>query len=76
KGFYGVDTPLFRGMLVAHEVGADADEVHDEGVPAAGVVAEGAASDDVNVVVDEPSIPYPTPPNPSPQPSQDIPSTS
>nr|GEY27307.1 hypothetical protein [Tanacetum cinerariifolium] len=73
KGFSGVDTPLFDGMLVAQEVGEDADEVHAEDV---NVVAEGVASDDVNAVVDKPSIPSPPPPNPPPQPSQDIPSTS
>nr|GEX89450.1 uncharacterized mitochondrial protein AtMg00810-like [Tanacetum cinerariifolium] len=40
KGFFGVETPLFEGMLVAQEVGEGvADEVHD-GVPAAGIVAE------------------------------------
>nr|GEW85443.1 hypothetical protein [Tanacetum cinerariifolium] len=33
KGFFGVETPLFEGMLVAQEVGSGvADEVHDEGV--------------------------------------------
>nr|GEW08244.1 hypothetical protein [Tanacetum cinerariifolium] len=56
----------------------DADEVHVENVNAAGV-AEGAASvadDEVNAVVDEPSIPSPTQPIPPPQPSQDIPPTS
>nr|GEW26336.1 hypothetical protein [Tanacetum cinerariifolium] len=50
KGFYGVDTPLFKGMIVAQQ----ADDVVDEG--AAGV--------DVDVVhddADEPSIPSPTP---------------
>nr|GEY01695.1 hypothetical protein [Tanacetum cinerariifolium] len=76
KGFSEVDTPLFEGMLVAQEVGEDVDEVHVEDVNAAGVVAEGAASDDVNAAIDEPSIPLPPPPNPPPQPSQDIPSTS
>nr|GEY32274.1 xylulose kinase-1 [Tanacetum cinerariifolium] len=76
KGFSRVDTPLFEGMLIAHEVGEDVDEVHDEGVPAAGIVVEGAASDDVNAAVDEPSIPSPPPPTQSPPPSQDIPSTS
>nr|GEV67755.1 hypothetical protein [Tanacetum cinerariifolium] len=76
KGFSRVDTPLFEGMLVAHEVGKAADEVHAEDVNAAGVVAEGAASDDVNAVVVEPSIPSHPPPTQSPPPSQDIPSTS
>nr|GEV46709.1 hypothetical protein [Tanacetum cinerariifolium] len=76
KGFYGVDTPLFKGMLVVQEVGEDANEVHAEDVNATGVVAEGATSDDVNAAVEEPSIPPPTPPTLPPQPSQDIPSTS
>nr|GEX16400.1 hypothetical protein [Tanacetum cinerariifolium] len=74
--YLSTDAPLFEGMLVAQEVGEGSDEVHVEDVNAAGVVAEGAASDDVNAVVDEPSIPSPTPPTPPPQPSQDIPSTS
>nr|GEW83020.1 hypothetical protein [Tanacetum cinerariifolium] len=76
KGFSRVNTPLFEGMLVAQEVGEDADEVHAKDVNAARVVAEDAASDDVNAAVDEPSIPSPPPPTPPPQPSQDIPSTS
>nr|GFC03401.1 hypothetical protein [Tanacetum cinerariifolium] len=42
KGFSGVETPLFEGMLVAQEVGeGGADAEHDEGAPAAGVVTEG-----------------------------------
>nr|GEV38093.1 putative reverse transcriptase domain-containing protein [Tanacetum cinerariifolium] len=77
KGFSGVETPLFEGMLVAQEVGEGvADEVNDEGVPAAGVVTKGDVStvhDEVLTADEEPSIPSPTPP---PQPSQDIPSTS
>nr|GEW56000.1 hypothetical protein [Tanacetum cinerariifolium] len=79
KGFYGVETPLFEGMIVEQQVdegaGEGADEVHDEGVPAAGIVAEGAVStadDEVPTAVKEPSIPSPTPP---PQPLQDQPST-
>nr|GEV27279.1 reverse transcriptase domain-containing protein [Tanacetum cinerariifolium] len=39
-------------------------------------LSSGAASDDVNAAVVEPSIPSPTPPTLPPQPSQDIPSTS
>nr|GEZ27156.1 RNA-directed DNA polymerase, eukaryota, reverse transcriptase zinc-binding domain protein [Tanacetum cinerariifolium] len=65
KGFSGVDTPLFEGMIVAH---------HDDDV-----AAEGAASvivDDVSAAVDEPSIPSPTPTTQPPPPSQDLPSTS
>nr|GEV42247.1 putative ribonuclease H-like domain-containing protein [Tanacetum cinerariifolium] len=35
KGFSGVETPLFEGMVVAQEVGEGvSNEVHDEGVPA------------------------------------------
>nr|GEV67811.1 uncharacterized mitochondrial protein AtMg00810-like [Tanacetum cinerariifolium] len=61
KGFFGIDIPLFEGMIVAQK-GND-------------VVDEGAASVDVNAVpaaVEEPSIPSPIPPPPS----QDVPSTS
>nr|GEW05506.1 hypothetical protein [Tanacetum cinerariifolium] len=80
KGFSGVETPLFEGMLVAQEVGEGvADEVHDEGVHAASIIAEGdvsAANDEVPTAVEEPSIPSPTPPTPPTQPSQDIPLTS
>nr|GFD31549.1 hypothetical protein [Tanacetum cinerariifolium] len=48
-----------------------ADEVHDEGVPAAGVTNEGdvcAANDEVSTADEEPSISSPTPPTPPPQP--------
>nr|GEW38673.1 hypothetical protein [Tanacetum cinerariifolium] len=80
KGFFEVETPLFEGMLVAQEVGEGvADEVHEEGVHAAGIATEGdvsAAHDEVLTVAEEPSIPSPTPPTPPQQPSQDIPSTS
>nr|GEX41591.1 hypothetical protein [Tanacetum cinerariifolium] len=77
KGFFRVETPLFEGMIVEQQVAKGADEVHDEGVPAAGIVAE----DDViatnnKVPTEEPSIPSPTPPTPPPQPSQDQPLTS
>nr|GEY89894.1 hypothetical protein [Tanacetum cinerariifolium] len=80
KGFSEVKTPLFEGMVVAQEVSEGvANEVHDEGVPAAGVATEGvvsAANDKVPTADEEPSIPSPTPPTPPPQPSHDIPSTS
>nr|GEW77669.1 putative ribonuclease H-like domain-containing protein [Tanacetum cinerariifolium] len=80
KGFFGVETPLFKGMLVAQEVGEGvADEEHDEGVPAAGDIAKGdvsAAHDEVPTGAEKPSIPSPTPPTPPPHPSQDTPSTS
>nr|GEX91791.1 hypothetical protein [Tanacetum cinerariifolium] len=80
KGFSGVETPLFEGMMVAKKVGKGvADEVHDEGVPAAGIVIEGdvsATNDEVPTADEEPFISSPTPLTPLPQPSHDIPSTS
>nr|GFA00137.1 hypothetical protein [Tanacetum cinerariifolium] len=66
-------------MIVEQLVAEGADKVHDEGVPAAGIVVEGdvsAANDEVPTAVEEPSIPSPKPPIPPPQPSHDIPSTS
>nr|GFB66986.1 hypothetical protein [Tanacetum cinerariifolium] len=67
-------------MVVAQEVGEGvADEMHDEGVHVAGIIAEGdvsAANDEVPTANKEPSIPSPTPPTPPPQLSHDIPSTS
>nr|GEV93453.1 hypothetical protein [Tanacetum cinerariifolium] len=65
KGFYRVDTPLFKGMIVAQQD----DDVADEG-------AASVAVDDVPAAVDEPSIPPPTPTTQPPPPSQDLPSTS
>nr|GEU28805.1 hypothetical protein [Tanacetum cinerariifolium] len=79
KGCCGVETPLFKGMVVEQQVGEGADEVHVEDVSTAGVATEGAASvadDEVPTVVDEPSIPSPPLPTQPPRPSQDIPSTS
>nr|GFB48632.1 hypothetical protein [Tanacetum cinerariifolium] len=65
KGFFGVDTPLFEGMIVAQQD----DDVADEGATSVDV-------DDVHAAVDEPYIPSPTPTTPPPPPSQDLPSTS
>nr|GEV76938.1 hypothetical protein [Tanacetum cinerariifolium] len=80
KGFSRVETPLFEGMIVEQQVAkGDDDEVHDGGVSATSVAAEGdvsAANDKVPTADEEPSIPSPTLPTPPPQPSQDIPSTS
>nr|GEY52567.1 hypothetical protein [Tanacetum cinerariifolium] len=79
KGFSGVETPLFEGMIVEQPVGESTNEVHDEGVLTAGVAAKGdvsAADDVVSTVVEEPSISSPTLPIPPPQLSQDQPSTS
>nr|GEU76476.1 hypothetical protein [Tanacetum cinerariifolium] len=79
KGFSGVDTPLFEGMLVGQEIeeGGDKEE-HVEDVTV-GDAAQGDDTDghgEVPTVSQEPSIPSPTPPTPPPQPPQDLPSTS
>nr|GEW64544.1 retrovirus-related Pol polyprotein from transposon TNT 1-94 [Tanacetum cinerariifolium] len=79
KGFSGVETPFFKGMIVEQQVNEGADEMHDEDVPTASVDVEGdvsAADDVVPTAVEEPSIPSSTPPTPPPQPSQDQPSNS
>nr|GEU51207.1 uncharacterized mitochondrial protein AtMg00810-like [Tanacetum cinerariifolium] len=50
KGFFGVETPLFEEMIVEQQVAEGADEVHDESVPAASIIAKGdvsAANDEV-----------------------------
>nr|GFA79040.1 hypothetical protein [Tanacetum cinerariifolium] len=79
KGFSGVETPLFEGMLVGQEIEeeGDADE-HVEDVTD-GDDAQGddtAAHGEVPTITQEPSIPTPTPTIPPSQPPQDIPSTS
>nr|GEX54187.1 hypothetical protein [Tanacetum cinerariifolium] len=80
KGFFGVETPLFKGMIVEQQVANEGDvEVNVDDVPAVGVVVEGVVStadDEIPIAVEEPSISFPTPPTPPPQPSQDQPSTS
>nr|GEX62835.1 hypothetical protein [Tanacetum cinerariifolium] len=79
KGFSGVETPLFEGMLVGQEIEeeGDADEhVEDD---TAGDDAHGddtAAHGEVSTVTQELSIQSPTPTIPPSQPPQDIPLTS
>nr|GEX61202.1 hypothetical protein [Tanacetum cinerariifolium] len=70
KGFSGVETPLFEGMIVAQQ----ADDVTDDG--AAGVDVDDV--DDVDDADAEPTIPSSTPSTHSPSPSQEQkqPSTS
>nr|GEZ18515.1 hypothetical protein [Tanacetum cinerariifolium] len=79
KGFFGVETPLFEGMLVEQEIEEEGDtDEHVEEVTA-GDDAHGddsAAHGEVPTVTQKPSIPSPTPPTPPPQPPQDVPSTS
>nr|GEV76553.1 putative ribonuclease H-like domain-containing protein [Tanacetum cinerariifolium] len=69
KGFSGVDTPLFKGMIVVQQVDEGAAKVNVDDISAAGVADEGAVSanvDNVLAAVDEPSIPAPTPPTQPP----------
>nr|GEY11193.1 hypothetical protein [Tanacetum cinerariifolium] len=76
KGFSGVKTPLFEGMLVAgviEEEGDAEEQVQDVVDDAAAQGADNAIQEDD---AQEPSIPSHTPPTPPPQPSQDLPSTS
>nr|GEU68820.1 ribonuclease H-like domain-containing protein [Tanacetum cinerariifolium] len=63
KGCFGVETPLFEGLIVEQQVDEAADEMNVEDVHAAGIVAEGvvSAADEVPTAVEEPSIPSPTP---------------
>nr|GEU66654.1 hypothetical protein [Tanacetum cinerariifolium] len=60
KGFSGVETPLFDGMIVAQQ----ADDVVDEGTA-------GVHVDDVPAVDVKPTIPSPPPTTQSPPPSQE-----
>nr|GEZ36062.1 hypothetical protein [Tanacetum cinerariifolium] len=71
KGCSRVDTPLFKGMLVAREPEkqGDAEEQSND---------DNATEEPVTAVddVEDQSIPSPTPPTPTSQQPQDIPSTS
>nr|GEX53933.1 hypothetical protein [Tanacetum cinerariifolium] len=66
KGFSRVETPLFEGMLVGViEEGGDVEEqVQDV---AADTAAQGADTAAIGDVVQDQSIPSPTPPTPPPQ---------
>nr|GEX10397.1 hypothetical protein [Tanacetum cinerariifolium] len=64
KGFYRVETPLFKGMIVAQKP----DDVADEG-------AAGVDVDDVPAADAKPFIPSPTPTTQPPPPPQELPST-
>nr|GEU66227.1 hypothetical protein [Tanacetum cinerariifolium] len=70
KGFSGVKTPLFEGMLVEHQVIKEGDADGNDETVNAGDAAEGdvsAAHGEIPIVDEEPSIPSPTPPTPPPQ---------
>nr|GEU73057.1 hypothetical protein [Tanacetum cinerariifolium] len=79
KGFSGVDTPFFEGMLVEHEIEEEGGEDEHVEEVTAGDDAHGddsAAHGKVPIITQEPSIPSPTPPTPPSQQPQDLPSTS
>nr|GEV29896.1 hypothetical protein [Tanacetum cinerariifolium] len=79
KGFSGIETPLFEGMIIGQviEEGGDAEErVQDVTDSDAAQGDDTAAHREVPTVSQEPSIPSPTPPTPPTQPPQDLPSTS
>nr|GEU77787.1 hypothetical protein [Tanacetum cinerariifolium] len=64
NGFYGVETPLFEGMLVPQQAAADVDDVVNDDVAA-----------NVPTVDAEPTPPSPPPTTTTPPP-QELPSTS
>nr|GFB95454.1 hypothetical protein [Tanacetum cinerariifolium] len=78
KGFFGVETPLFEGMLVEHQGDEkrDADEHVEEVNTGDAEGYDSVAHGEVLIVAKEQSISSPTPTIPPPQPPQDIPSTS
>nr|GEV79849.1 hypothetical protein [Tanacetum cinerariifolium] len=79
KGFFGVETPLFEGMLVGQEIKEEGDEEEHVEDVTTGNAAKGddtTAHEEVSTVSQEPSIPSPTLPTLPPQPPQDLPSTS
>nr|GEW94053.1 hypothetical protein [Tanacetum cinerariifolium] len=75
KGFSGVETPLFEGMLVAGEIkeqGDTEEQVQDNLDDAAQGADTTISGDDVQ----DQFIPSPTSPTPPPQQPQDLSSTS
>nr|GEW22772.1 hypothetical protein [Tanacetum cinerariifolium] len=70
KGFSGVETPFFKGMLVAGEIKEQGDAEEQDNVDDA---AQGADTAVLGNDVQDQSIPLPTPP---PQQPQDLLSTS
>nr|GEZ11026.1 hypothetical protein [Tanacetum cinerariifolium] len=79
KWFFGVETPLFEGMLVDQEADEEGDANEHVEEVTAGDDAHGddsASHGEVLTVTQEPFIPSHTPLTPPPQPPQDLPSTS
>nr|GFB31234.1 hypothetical protein [Tanacetum cinerariifolium] len=73
KGFSGVETPLFEGIIVEQVI--EEGGVEEEHVEAA-TDAQGDDTTAQGDVAQEPSIPSSTPPTPPPQQPQDLSSTS
>nr|GEV31004.1 hypothetical protein [Tanacetum cinerariifolium] len=69
KGFSGVETPLFEGMLVPQQAVAVVDDVVDDSVPTDDVVADIPAADVEPTPLSPPLTTTPPPP-------QELPSTS
>nr|GEY02211.1 xylulose kinase-1 [Tanacetum cinerariifolium] len=76
KGFSWVETPLFEGMLVAGVIEEEGDADEQVQDVAADSAAQGSDTAVIGDVVQDQSIPSPTPPTPPPQQPQDLPSTS
>nr|GFA13291.1 hypothetical protein [Tanacetum cinerariifolium] len=76
KGFSRVETPLFEGMLVAGVIEEEGDAEEKIQDVAADTAAQGADTTVIGDVVQDQTIPSPTPPTPPPQQPQDLPSTS
>nr|GFB55512.1 hypothetical protein [Tanacetum cinerariifolium] len=75
KGFSGVETPLFEGMLVG-VIGEEGDAEEQVQDVADVTAAQGADTAVIGDVIQDQSIPYPTPLTLPPQQPQDLPSTS
>nr|GEV93076.1 xylulose kinase-1 [Tanacetum cinerariifolium] len=68
KGFSGVETPLFEGMIVAGVIEEeDAKEEHAPDIAVDDAAAHGVDTTVQEDAAQEPSIPSPTPPTPPPQ---------
>nr|GEZ87759.1 hypothetical protein [Tanacetum cinerariifolium] len=79
KGFSGVETPLFEGMLTGQEIEEEGDANEHVQDVTTGDDTQGddyVAHREVPTITQEPSIPSPTPTIPPSQPPHDIPSTS
>nr|GEW06625.1 putative ribonuclease H-like domain-containing protein [Tanacetum cinerariifolium] len=79
KGYSGVETPLFKGMLVAREPEEQGDVEEQGNDEEQGTAATTAGEPETTVpedAADDQPIPSPAPLTPPPQQPQDVPSTS